>query len=68
MVQLATYVVGIVAVLMGIKALASGEIQLSRETKLRQGQARAAGVIVILVGLGLLAFAYVGMGLLLGRR
>ena len=66
MLQLAAIAVGVIAVVMGIMAIAKGEVQLSRVTKLRGGSAAAAGIITIGVGLAVIGFAIIGMPLLLG--
>jgi hypothetical protein len=65
--QIAAILVGAIAVYMGIIALAKGEVQFSRATKLRGGSARVAGVITVLVGLGIMGFAFIGIPLLLAQ-
>jgi cytochrome c biogenesis protein CcdA len=67
MLQIATIAVGVAAVAMGIKALMKGEVQLSRTTQLRQGSARVAGVITIVLGIVIVGFALVGIPLMMSR-
>jgi cytochrome c biogenesis protein CcdA len=67
MLQIATIAVGVAAVVMGIKALMKGEVQLSRTTQLRQGSARVAGVITIVLGIVIVGFALVGIPLMMSR-
>lgn len=67
MLQIAAIVVGVIAVVMGIRGLATRTMQLSRKTKLHGQSAVVAGVFTLLVGLGAVGFALVGIPLLLSR-
>ncbi|MEQ8788060.1 MAG: hypothetical protein RIC55_17260 [Pirellulaceae bacterium] len=64
MLQIAAIVVGVLALVMGGGALAKGEVQLSRSPTLKDGSARIAGVVTILVGLAIIGFALIGIPLL----
>jgi hypothetical protein len=67
MLQVLAIVVGILAVVMDITAMAKGEVQLSRTTKLRGASATTAGVITLVVGLAIIGFALIGIPFLLSR-
>ena len=67
MLQLMGIGVGVAAVVMGVIALAKGEIQLSAKTTLRNGQAKIAGVLTIILGILIGAFFLIGIPLLRGR-
>ncbi len=57
MLQIIALVLGVVAVVMGIKGCAARRVQLSSKTTLQGPQAVLAGAITIVVGLGIIAFA-----------
>jgi len=68
MIQIVAVVVGAMAILAGIKGLSGGEVQLSRSTTLKGQSAKTAGLIALIIGVALVAFALFGLPLLTGSR
>lgn len=66
MLQLVGIGVGVVAIVMGVMALTKGEIKLSGSKTLKNGQAKVAGVITIIIGVAVAIFCLVGIPLLMG--
>ena len=65
MIQIGLIVVAIGVFAMGIKALSSGSIQLSKDKTIEGSAAKGLGVAVIVFGVVLVLFALVGLPMLM---
>jgi hypothetical protein len=64
MLQIVIVIVGLLVALTGREALKKGEIQLSRTARLEGRPAKTVGIVTMVVGAGIIAFAILAFPML----
>jgi hypothetical protein len=66
-IQIILLVLGAIAGIMGLTSAVKGEVKLSPRQTLRGQQALLAGIGTMVLGLAIIAFALVGLPMMMGR-